>query len=412
MAGLEKMGIRLGLAPVVHLLERLDNPQDRYASILVAGTNGKGSICAMTASAFSAAGYHCGLYTSPHLVDVRERIMINGRMISQKAFAACIEEVKKKKTEDVTYFEFLTAAAFLYFAKEKIDIAVLEVGMGGRLDATNCANAAVSVVSNIALEHTQYLGNTLAKIAWEKGGIIKKGGICITAAGQKKVIQVLSDICKEKKASLYRIGKDIKTILHKDGSFSYRGIGTRYVRMQTSLVGKHQTENAACAIGVIELMRKRGFTVDDDALIRGIKNARWPGRMEIVRQAPTVLLDVAHNPAGVNVLCRTLKTCFSYKKLIIVFGVFRDKDYEAMIKKLAAHADRLIITYAESERSLPPADLLPIARRYKKTAQAVEKPIDALKKALDMASANDLICVTGSLYLVGGVKRDLPLLRK
>jgi dihydrofolate synthase/folylpolyglutamate synthase len=404
--GLEYMDMRLGLGPVVDLLGKLDNPQDKYPSVVVAGTNGKGSISAMTASILSVAGLKCGLYTSPHLVDVRERIQIDGAMITPEEMDSCIKAVKNKKTEDITYFEFLTAVAFLHFAQKKVDIAILEVGMGGRLDATNCVNPAVSVISNIALDHTKYLGGTLEKIAREKGGIIKKNGICITAASQESVINVLERICRERNAVLYRVGKDIRTKVHKDGSFSYRGIDRQYSNLTHSLYGRHQVKNTACAVAAIEILRRKGFPIDDEALFRGIEGVRWPGRMEVIRQTPTVVLDVAHNPAGISVLCHALKNEFSYRKLIVVFGVFKDKDYVTMVKKLASTANELIVASLETERGLPLEALLSVARRYKKTAQAVAKPIDALKKALSMASSDDLICVAGSLYLVGEIKRD------
>ncbi|MBN1381500.1 MAG: bifunctional folylpolyglutamate synthase/dihydrofolate synthase [Deltaproteobacteria bacterium] len=407
--GREYMDMRLGLGPVSDLLGRLDHPQDQYPSVLIAGTNGKGSIAAMTASILSEAGLKTGLYTSPHLVDIRERITINGEMISPEAFAGCIEEVKGRKTENVTYFEFLTVVAFLYFAQKKIDVAVLEVGLGGRLDATNCVNPAVSVVSNIAFDHTEYLGKTLAEIAREKGGIIKTGGVCVTAARQKKVIEVLATICKEKEAALYRIGKEIKTTVHRDGTFSYRGIDRYYPCLTHRLPGRHQVENTAGAIAAIELMRRKGFPIGDDALMRGIENVRWPGRMEVIRREPTVILDVAHNPAGVTVLCRALKSDFSYRRLIVVFGVFRDKDYLTMVRKLAFLADEFIFTSPGTERALPPEALLDIARPFKRLAQAVQKPIDALRKALDAASVDDLICAAGSLYMIGEIKRDWAL---
>lgn len=408
--GREVMDMRLGLGPVSDLLARLDNPQDMYPSILIAGTNGKGSIAAMTASILTEAGLQTGLYTSPHLVDIRERIAIDGKMIAQKDFASGIEAVKSAKTESVTYFEFLTGVAFLYFARKNIDVAVLEVGLGGRLDATNCVSPAVSVVSNVSLEHTEYLGKTLAKIAREKGGIIKEAGNCVTAARQMTVIDVLSDICKEKKASLYRIGKAFRTSIYKDGTFSYRGIDSHYTRLKSSLPGPHQVQNTACAFAAIELMRRKGFSISDDALIRGIKNVRWPGRMEILRTSPTVLLDGAHNSAGIKALCRALKNDFAYERLIFVFGVLRDKDYGTMVRQLASLADELIITSPETERALSLTDLLPIAQQYKKNTRTVKRPIDALKKALSMATRSDLICVAGSLYLAGDIKKGLSSL--
>ena len=249
LSSLSKMGIRFGLDPIRLLLERLDNPQNGYPTILIAGTNGKGSVAAMTASMLCAGGFKTGLYTSPDLTDFRERIRINDGMISREEAAACAEQVKERVSEDISYFEFLTAMAFLHFHRQHVDIAVLEVGMGGRLDATNVVLPLLSVITNISLEHREYLGHTLEKIAREKGGIIKEGGICLTAAVQKPVIETLKTLCREKKATFYRLGKEIRTRVHRDGTFSYRGIERRYKRLACPLAGRHQYANAALALG-------------------------------------------------------------------------------------------------------------------------------------------------------------------
>ena len=224
LAGLNVDTMHFGLTAIKDLLSRLGNPQNSYKTILIAGTNGKGSTAAMTASILCSAGYKVGLYTSPHLVDVRERIVINGKKISLKEFNQTIADVKDKTQQPVTYFEFLTAVALVYFQRQKVDIAVLEVGLGGRLDATNVCKPLVSVITNIAFDHMDYLGNTLESIACEKAGIIKQKGICITAAKQKKVLEVLKNVCLRRRAKLYCLGRDIKIKKQKDGFLTYRGL--------------------------------------------------------------------------------------------------------------------------------------------------------------------------------------------
>ena len=245
--GLKRLDIRFSLGPISRFLERLNNPQNAYGTVLVGGTNGKGSIAAMVASALSHGGFRVGLYTSPHLIDVRERIRIDGEMISREEMDAWIEIVKAHSTENLTYFEFLTAVAFLYFHRRKVDLAILEVGMGGRLDATNVVSPLVSVVSNISLDHTEYLGSRLEEIAWEKGGIIKNGGVCITAVKQRRLQKLLEEICRTRGATLYSIGREIKINTHPDGSFSYRGIGMRYDNLVCPLKGRHQIDKCRCS---------------------------------------------------------------------------------------------------------------------------------------------------------------------
>ncbi len=402
--GLKRLDIRFSLDPISRFLERLNNPQDAYGTVLVGGTNGKGSIAAMVASVMSR-GFRVGLYTSPHLIDVRERIRVDGDMISQEEMDAWIEKVKAHSTENLTYFEFLTAVAFLYFHQRKVDLAILEVGMGGRLDATNVVSPLVSVVSNISLDHSEYLGKRLEEIAWEKGGIIKNGGVCITAVKQRRLQELLEETCRTRGATLYSIGKEIKIITHPDGSFSYRGMGTRYDNLVCPLRGRHQIVNAAAALGVIEALAMKGFRVDDDAVFKGIRDVKWEGRLEVIRHSPTVLLDGAHNAGGASTLARALREEFSYKKLIFIFGVLKDKDYKAMLKKLLPLGDRLILTSPDTERAMPPEAIVPVAKQYLRRIEVVKNSRDALKRALSVADQNDLICVTGSLYLVGEIKR-------
>ncbi len=406
LSGLNSTVIRLGLRPVSRLLGRLGNPQKKYSSILIGGTNGKGSIAAMTASILVRAGFRVGLYTSPHLIDLRERITIDGAMIPIKDLKACIEDVRARAgREALTYFEFLTAVAFLHFRHEQVDVAVLEVGMGGRLDATNVVTPVVSVISNISLEHRAYLGNSLESIAREKAGIIKAGGICITAAKQKKVIEVFISVCREKGARLYRVGSDVNVRRNGDGTFSYRGIRRHYRGLSCPLRGRHQRENAAAAIAAVEIFAEKGFPVDDRAVREGIGEARWEGRLETLQLSPTLVVDGGHNPAGISALCRALKEDFSYKRLIIVFGVLDDKDYAHMLNKLLPLADSFIMTRPAIGRAVSPAELLPLAGRYRRRVRIVEKSDEALRLGLDQAGKDDLVCVTGSLYLIGEMKQ-------
>jgi len=405
LTSLNKMGIRFALDPIRSLLERLHNPQNAYPTLLIAGTNGKGSVAAMTASILCAAGFKTGLYTSPDLIDLRERIRINDTMISRQQVADCLTRVKERLTEEVSYFEFLTAMAFLHFHRQHVDIAVLEVGMGGRLDATNVVMPLVSVITNISLEHREYLGNTLERIAREKGGIIKKGGICLTAAAQRPVIGTLKTLCRKKGATLYRLGKEIRTRIHRDGTFSYEGIGRRYKKLACPLTGRHQFSNAALALGCVELIEQAGFRVEQQAVAEGLRNTRWEGRLELLQSTPMLLVDGAHNPAGAATLWRALKNDFSYRRLWLIFGVLEDKDYRAMVKKLFPVAYRVILTRPDSDRALSLDVLLPVAREYHKRIQVIESPGDALQQALSQARSGDLVCVAGSLYLVGEIKK-------
>ena len=405
--GLKSVDIRLGLDPVSRLLDRLHNPYNTYETILIGGTNGKGSIAAMVASILACGGFRVGLYTSPHLIDIRERIKVNQRMIALDEMMELIEEVQERMTESVTYFEFLTAVAFLYFCRKGVDIAVVEVGMGGRLDATNVVTPLVSAISNISFDHEEHLGRSLGNIAREKGGIIKDGGVCITAVTQKSVIRVLEDICRERGAALFKVGGKIKVKELGNGFFSYKGIRKRHERLMCPLKGRHQIENAAVALGVIEAAAMKGFSVNDDAVFAGIRDVQWPGRLEILQQAPMVVVDGAHNAAGVSALAKALKNEFSYTRLILIFGVLNDKDYRSMLKKLFPLADRLIITKPDTVRAMPPQEIAAVAQKwqYKDRIELAESPQEALKRALSIAGLDDMICVTGSLYLVGEIKR-------
>ncbi len=397
--------INLGLAPISCFLERLGNPQRAYPSVLIGGTNGKGSISAMMAAIIKEGGWRVGLYTSPHLVDVRERIRINGQMISPDDMSAIVSLLKGRQTQELTYFEFITAAAFVYFQQQKVDIAVLEVGMGGRLDATNVVTPLVSIISNVALDHMEYLGNTVVKIAGEKAGIIKDGGLCLTAAKDSGVLDVLEKTCHQKKARLKRLGQEIKLVRHRDGTFSVGDEGAAIRRLKCALIGRHQQENAALAVVASRELAARGFVIHEEAIRSGLANVRWEGRMELVNERPQILLDGAHNPAGVKILSATLKRDFSFSRLIVIFGVLGDKDYRPMLRMLAKMADSLIITKPDSSRAVSPASLLQLAAPHCREVLGIENPAQAIAMALCRARPDDLIVIAGSLYLVGQVKK-------
>ena len=404
LASLKGMGIRLGLGPVRRLLKRLGNPQRRFGSVIVGGTNGKGSISSALASILSRGGYRTGLYTSPHLLEFNERIRVDGRAISREELCGAVDEVRQRVEEEVTYFEFATVLSFLHFARSRVDWAVLEVGMGGRLDATNVVDAEVSVISNVSLEHREYLGDRLADIAGEKAGIIREKGRVVTAAAQKAVLEVLESAAREKRARIFRVGRDIRVRAAGGDGFSYRGLRRSFSRLPLPLRGRHQMINAACALGAVELLGEAGVVLDDRAVAEGLSRWRWEGRLEVLRHRPTVIVDGAHNPAGASALRRALKDHFPGRRTILVFGVLADKDYRAMLARLAPAADAILLTSPAEERALPALSLADAAAFRGKPVEVIPDSGQALRRALAFAGEEDLVCVTGSLYLVAEIK--------
>jgi len=404
LASLNSARICLGLDRMHHLLRRLRDPQTGYASVVIGGTNGKGSIAAMTASILTAAGYRTGLYTSPHLIDVRERIRIDGRMISSEEMNAEIKAIRNHVTGEITYFEFLTAVAFHHFNRQGVDLAILEVGLGGRLDATNLADPVVCVISNIGRDHQNYLGPQLKDIAREKIGIVKPGVPCVTGVRQRNLVRLFEESCRGKGAKLYRLGKDFSVRSEGQGFFSFSGIQRIHKHLFCPLQGRHQLDNAALAVGTVALLSEKGYRIEKDAIGQGLKDTRWEGRLEILQERPLVLIDAAHNPPGVAALCNTLKAQFAGKRLLVIFGVLEDKDCRSMLKKLCTIAQRLIITRPDSGRALPPEVVAKVAAPYWRDVVVAEKPLAALYRALAEAGPDDLICVTGSIYLIGEIK--------
>ena len=410
LSHLKSKGINLDLGPVTRLLRTLGNPHKNYRTVLIGGSNGKGSVAAILSSVMTRGGYTVGLYTSPHLIDFRERIRINNRMIEREDLLHLIDEVRNAVTEDVTYFEFTTAVALVHFYRCQVDFAILEVGMGGRLDATNVVDSTVSVITNVSLEHQRYLGGNLNSIAREKGGIIKRNGICLTAAKQPTVIKTLAELCAARQSRLYRLGKEIRARRSKGGTFTYDGISKTYKNLSIPLMGRHQVDNAALALAALELLEDTGYSIAEELIITGLQEVQWEGRLELLSDNPRLIVDGAHNPAAVSVLLRALKNDFTYERLILIFGVLNDKNYRLMLRKLAPLADKLILTGPKEDRALKPDALRSVAQLYNKNVEVIDDSRKALMTAFRQARKHDLICVTGSLYLVGEIKQAIDIL--
>lgn len=405
LSGLNIDVMHFGLEAITDLLKRFGNPHQGYKTILIGGTNGKGSTAAMVASILQQAGFKVGLYTSPHLMDVRERIVINGKKIPIQKFSRILLEIKNHKALPITYFEALTATAFIYFQRERVDIAVMEVGLGGRLDATNVCHPLVSVITNIGLEHTAYLGNTLTAIAGEKAGIIKPSGVCITGANQKKVVQALSVVCRQRKTALYRLGQDFKMVRRANGLADYRGMRRNVNGLEIPLPGGHQLSNAALALAALEIAEKNGFTLNDADLRAGVKKTRWDARMEVLCTKPFFLLDGAHNPSGIRVLRRALQKDFSWRRLILIFAALADKDYRKMLQMIAPLAALTLLPPLQTGRAIPARQLAHVMRELGCEAIVTRSVDRAVHKALEVAGEGDMICALGSLYLAGEIKQ-------
>lgn len=407
--GLQKFGIKFGLSNITNLLELLGNPHIALKTVHVAGTNGKGSTSVTAASIIQEAGYSVGLYTSPHLDNFTERIKINGIEIEEERVVQLTERLRLKiqhsrfseELSKITFFEFTTAMALLYFSEEGVDIAVMEAGMGGRLDATNVITPLVSVITNISIEHREFLGDTLEAIAYEKAGIIKDRVPVVTAVEQPSALQVIENICKEKEAQLYKLGNDFSLHMKGKDIFSYKGVKESFDDLRLNLLGSHQFYNASLAITVIELLRGRGFTIHRDAIYNGLRKVSWPGRLETVSKEPWIILDGAHNPAGAEALAKAIANDLKFDRLFLIMGIMADKDIAAIISPLAPLAHEVILSRPRYDRASPAAGLLPVAMKYNGNSVAFEELREAIDYARSKAEGGDLIVVSGSLFTVG-----------
>jgi dihydrofolate synthase/folylpolyglutamate synthase len=424
--GLRRFGWRLGLETVERLLVLLDHPHTQMPSIHIGGTNGKGSTAAMLNSILQAAGYRTGLYTSPHLLDFTERIRVNGVPIPEPEVTRLTARLKdlcsahfahqpipnppSDRLPHPTFFELTTAMAFLHFARQAVEAAVIEVGLGGRFDATNVVIPQVAVVTNVSLEHQEYLGRTLSGIATEKAGIIK-ANVPVVTATRGECYEVIRRTAADRGSPLVNIHEAYKCIIHESGlvaqTLDLTGPGRRYEALRIPLAGRHQAENAMTAIAAAEVLEGLGFRLGEEAIRRGLTQARWPGRLQIFSDRPRIILDGAHNPAGAQALAAFLMEHRSeLNQLIMVFGVLKDKDWEAMLAPLGPLADQTILTHPPADRGADPRDLL-MADRYCSKVEISTGPGEGLALARTMARPQDTILVTGSLYTVAAVLRSL-----
>ncbi len=391
-------------------LSLFNHPEKKFPSFHIAGTNGKGSTAAMLHRILSLAGYRTALYTSPHLVSFTERMRIDDSEISPDAVTELAEEVRVTTAAanvSLTFFEYITVMAFIYFARQKIEVAVVEVGLGGRLDATNLVVPVVSLITTISKDHEAYLGADLFSIAREKGGIIKNGIPVVVGAMPERVTDVFRDMAKERCSPCYFFGQDFRISLKNTGVFDYTGIKRNYGSLPLALRGRHQRNNAAVALAALELGRE-AFPVSEDVVREGLKTVAWPGRFEIVRENPTVILDGAHNGEGVSALAAELEEYRQDRKIKLLFASMEDKDWRLMLGTLTRFTDEVVLTRVGMERSAEP-QLLATQLRDNVSYRVIEDSRRGLNFLLENALPSDIVLVTGSLYLLGEIR---PVLRK
>jgi dihydrofolate synthase/folylpolyglutamate synthase len=408
-------GMDFKLERVALALKNLGDPHKRFSAVHIAGTNGKGSVAAMLHAIYTAAGYRVGLYTSPHLLSFTERIRVGADTISEEEVVALAREIRTAATVrgiDLTFFEFVTVMAFLHFARCGVELAIVEVGLGGRLDATNVLDPEVAVITTIGLDHQEFLGNTLASVAREKAGIIKPGRPVIVGTVQPEVDEIFRAVATERHAILYRAEHDFS--VRGSIPFRFEGMGWNFPDLRLGLRGSYQRDNAAMAIAATIQLQHR-FPLGGDAIRRGLDEVRWPGRLEVVQGSPLVVLDGAHNLHGIMALARELPDVVGRRTVHLLFGVMRDKDWRPMVDALGP-----LVGSATVATVLPPRGeaaegrAQAFARRC--PVRIAPEPLTGLETLLDCVSEHEVILVTGSLFLVAAIyphflrqrgKRDL-----
>lgn len=404
-------GIQPGLERMERLLSLMDHPERKYRSVHIGGTNGKGSTAATVASILQRGGYRTGLYTSPHLIDFSERIRISGAPISPDQIVRLtnlmrkrIEEEAPELTLSLTFFEFTTAMAFLYFAEAKVDLAVVEVGLGGRFDATNLLTPLAAAVTHIDLDHERYLGATILQIASEKAGIIKAGIPVVTGASQPEVLALFEKAARSKGAPLLRLDHEIRVEGDRPEGFLYRGERERWVR--SPLLGRHQVRNTAVALGIIEQLQERGVALSEEAIVEGIARVEWAGRLDVIRRRPLILLDGAHNPAGARALADFLNGVDPARrgKHWVIAGIMRDKNIPDILAPLLSWTDEIVLTRPEIERAAEPDLLIASIQKPSLVRTVRERVPDAIAYVESFLQPEDTLVITGSLYTVGEAK--------
>lgn len=427
---LQQHKLKLGLEAMENFLEKVSRPDRKLRFVHVAGTNGKGSVSVNIVSMLSRAGYEVGLFTSPHLSSVRERFRVGNRFISEDEFARHASRVKEAMGEEmITYFEFTTALAMLWFAEVGVDLVVLETGLGGRLDATNVVQPLISVITNVSMDHEAYLGNDLGSVAFEKAGIIKEGIPLVTGVNEDISRKVVSDKCLEMKAPMYLFDRDFAAEDAGENNWCWGGVHpdmqVNYDNLRCGMKGDYQRANSSLAVAVLVLLQQFGFNHGPEDIRQGLLEVKWPGRLEYLQlqngedaagvegefnQKRTLryLLDGAHNPAGVQSLVQTLKNDYSYQRLIVLWGAMEDKDFSQTLVPVAELASLIVLTKPQGERAAEPATLYDALA---KPQQDVCRQIDDAREALDFvrkeAEVEDLVLIAGSLYLIGEMRSCL-----
>jgi dihydrofolate synthase / folylpolyglutamate synthase len=398
--------IDLRLDRMARALALFDHPERQFPSFHIAGTNGKGSTAAMLHRMLSLAGYRTALYTSPHLVSFTERIRVGDVEISPEEVVGLAEEVSSRTMAanvTLTFFEFVTVMGFVHFARQEVQVAVVEVGLGGRLDATNLVKPLVSVITTISKDHEAYLGSDLLSIAREKGGIIKPGVPAVLGALPEEVVELFKELSRERRAAGHYLGQDYRIFLKNSDTFDYRGIKQNFDRLCLGLRGRHQRNNAAVALAALELAGER-FPVGEGFVREGLKTVVWPGRFEVMLESPIVILDGAHNGEGVKALVDAVKESYAGKKVKLLFASMEDKDWRLMLGLLAGITNEAVLTRVKMERSADPLQLTSYLTDKLVPHRVIEDSRVALRSLVDSAAPDEIVLVAGSLYLLGEVR--------
>ncbi len=409
--GLELFGVKLGLENITKFLNRIDNPQASFKGIHVAGTNGKGSVASIIESILVAGGYKVGKFTSPHLYDFKERFHINKQKVSEESIADFIgahaEYIKASRT---TFFETCTGFAFDTFRREKVDFGVVEVGLGGRLDATTLINPLLTLITKIAFDHTKTLGDTIAKIAYEKCGIIKKGIPLVSAAIDPEAIAVIENIAAERKAPLTFLKPDdmisaIEMSANEMG-FSFSANSVPPVHYSGNLVGYHQAENYALALMAVEQLRKQGFELSDENVRQGMKDVFWPARLQYVTGEPSLIFDCAHNPDGFRKLVRSIQAIYPDRKFVLLIGMLRRPDYPEIFDELRKIGKKIVFTVPDHDRAPIPEALAHEAVEARLNFTLIPRVLEAYNYARGIVDRDDVLIIAGSHFSVGEIMKS------
>ena len=401
------------LSRMVKFMKLLGSPHKSFPSIHIAGSKGKGSVSAFCASVLQTAGYKVGIYTSPHLKDFEERMQVNQKPIPRGVLADLVTEIKSavESVPKLTTFEIMTGLAFLFFARQKVDIAVIEVGLGGRLDATNIITPLVSVITSLFLDHISILGDTLEEIAAEKGGIIKSGIPVVCAPQEEGAIDVIKDIASRNNAPLTRIDKDYPYSIISSTLDGQKFILLNPVNSQEEdshymipLLGEYQVLNAVTAYAALISIKSKGFPLEEEEIRRGFESTVWPARFEVVRREPPVIFDSAHNPASIRKLRETIDFYFPEEQLILVFGISEDKQLDGMLQEILPRTSHLITTKAEHPRAMDAAALEKRTSKFPCSSEAVTNVQDALSRAIQLAGNEKIVLVTGSIFVAASAR--------